>query len=301
MVIWKKAIKWFFMRFKFSLILSVYYIFFEFYSFAQSYSEETLKTCIVPIIKVGPRVGSQGWVLKYPVGTAFLVGDTLKNSNRLFLVTARHVIENDSVTICLINLTSKSENNSNITSVRKYVINKSEWKFHPDDLVDNSKDKVYNGYDIAIAEIYMLRISLDEQKLWHRPLDLRWFTNISFIPNETVKIVAFPYVDKLNFDRGLMLGDLETENGIIRDLNINPIQFAKNKHIQDLCELLITNPKFRPGYSGGMVFKSIEEVKVFGMAMGMSDVRDIGDTKYCFAFFVKAENILKTLNFNYLK
>jgi hypothetical protein len=239
--------------------------------------------------------------LKYPVGTAFLIADTAKNSNRLFLVTARHVIENDSVTICLINFTTQNTPSPTIASVRKYEIKKSEWKYHPLDIQGKAQNIGYLGFDIAIAEIYIFRIQLNDHILWHKPIDLRRMTNIQYLLNNPVKIIAFPYVNKMNYERGLMLGDLEIENAVFHFSSQNQISFGKNRFVKDLNEVLISNPKFRPGYSGGLVFNSDKDIKIFGMAMGMSDIREIGSNKYCLAFFVKSDNILETLHFNFLK
>jgi hypothetical protein len=272
----------------------------------QNNVDTILKRSIVPIIKVGGKVGPEGWILKYPVGTAFLICDSVKYPNRMFLVTARHVIENDSVTVCLINFSDEESISGNISYVRKYVINRNEWKFHPEDPIESKKSTHYSGYDIAVTELYIFRIQLENQKIWQIPLNLDWFRNNVQNKFDSANILAFPFVNRINWERGLTLGQLEFDKGIIVNTNISNVFFDKDKNVKDLNELLIENPKYRPGYSGGIVFQKMNsnnpaKIRILGMAMGMSEIKNNGEHKYCLGFFVKPENIIRTLENNFFK
>jgi hypothetical protein len=259
--------------------------------------EEILKKSIVPIIKVESITGRNNWILKYPVGTAFLIVDSTGRYVRFFLATAKHVIENDSATICLMNFAEK--NNPEISSIiRKYVIKRNEWKFHTGDSIKINRSIKYSGYDVAIAEIFLFRVEQNNSIIWNQPINIKMLEPEND-REKTAKVIAFPFVNRFSMEKGLTMGDLEVDSGMITHRIYNEILFDKDRIVKDLNELAIMNPKFRRGYSGGLVFSGNVKPSVIGMAMGMSSVREYGNGKLCFAFFVRADNILKTINDNF--
>lgn len=263
---------------------------------------ESLKRGIVPIVKITDFTDEKGLRYKIPNGTALIVTDEKNYPGRIFLVTAKHVIEKDSVTQCMINFCKKSDRNKSVvSSVIKYNIFKNEWRFHQTDRINRlGRDTTFYTYDIAIAELFMQRIKIDGEELWHQPLDLNNFITSSSGKNDTLKILAFPFVNKFNWERGLTMGDLEEDMGLKRLSQHEAIPFEKNKFVYDLGEVLIENPKFRPGYSGGLVFYSnSQSYKFAGVSMGMTNVVKRNGKNYCFGFYIKAENLTEAFRQNF--
>lgn len=269
-----------------------------------SFSEDadTLKRGIIPIVKISSFTDVNGLRYKFPIGTALLVSDKNRYPNRLFLVTAKHVIEKDSATNCMINFSPVSNKSKEIvSSVKKYTIFRNEWKFHRfDKAIVTGNDTAYFTYDIAIAEIFLTRIEIDGEDLWHRPLEVENFTTKNLNNNDTVRILAFPFMNQFNWQRGLTLGDLEEDKGIHRFATREYVTFEKNRNVLDLNEIYIENPKFRPGYSGGLVFYSdAGTFKFSGVSMGMTNVVKRGGKQFCYGFYIKAGNLCDALLYNF--
>jgi hypothetical protein len=272
--------------------------------YSQSFSQisDTLKRAVLPIVKISPHPDQNGLRYKFPCGTALLVRDKSHYHERLFLITAKHVIEKDSVTECVINFSKETDiKREVVSSAKKYTIHKDEWKFHKlDKRVISGYDTSFYTYDIAIAEIFLARICIDGELLWHEPLNFDDFGTSNLKNNDSVKILAFPFVDKFNWQRGLTLGDLEEDRGIHRFASRKSIIFEKRKFVMDLNEIYIENPKFRPGYSGGLVFYTDSGVYKFsGVSMGMTNVVKEGNKQFCYGFYIKAENLKDALFYNF--
>jgi hypothetical protein len=271
-------------------------------SFLFSQDTGLLKKGILPIVKISDYTDENGLRFKIPIGTALLMKDDIHFRNRLFLVTAKHVIEKDSVTDCMINFSKSSSPRKDIvSSVKKYKIFKNEWKFHKSDRINLlDRDTTFFTFDIAIAEIYLARIKIDGEDLWHSPLDAENFTTEYLRDDDSVKILAFPYINKFNWERGLTMGDLEEDKGIHRSNRREAIAFDKNKFVMDLNEILIENPKFRPGYSGGLVFYADSgSYKFSGVSMGMTNIVKRNQKHFCFGFYIKANNLKDALYYNF--
>jgi hypothetical protein len=265
-------------------------------------NSEILKRGILPVVKISPYTDQDGLRYKFPTGTALLVSDKNHYPDRLFLVTAKHVIEKDSVTECMINFSKSDDIEKKIVnSVKKYTIFRKEWKFHKfDHYKITEHDTSFFTYDIAIAEIFLPRIQIDGETLWHSPLELDHFTTKELKNDDSVKILAFPFVNKFNWERGLTLGDLEEDRGIQRFSSRRSIDFEKNKSVMDLNEIYIENPKFRPGYSGGLVFYiNNGEFMFSGVSMGMTNVVKRAGKQFCYGFYIKAENLRDALFYNF--
>jgi hypothetical protein len=263
---------------------------------------DTLKRAVLPIVKISPEADKYGLRYKFPCGTALLVCDKTHYHDRLFLVTAKHVIEKDSVTECIINFSKNSDLKKEVvSSANKYTVHRDEWKFHNFDKKEISGgDTSFYTYDIAIAEIFIERIRIDGESLWHEPLSIDNFSTTCLQNNDSVKIVAFPFVDKFNWQRGLTLGDLEEDRGIQRFSTLKSVPFEKKKFVMDLNEIYIENPKFRPGYSGGLVFYPDTGIYKFaGVSMGMTNTIKRGNRQFCYGFYIKAENLKDALFFNF--
>jgi hypothetical protein len=271
---------------------------------SQSFSQlsDTLKRAVLPIVKISAQADQNGLRYKFPCGTALLVFDKSHYYDRLFLVTAKHVIEKDSATECVINFSRTSDTKKAVvTTSKKYTIYRDEWKFHKSDKkVISGEDTSFYTYDIAIAEIYIARIRIDGESLWHEPLSIDNFSTTGMSNDDSVKILAFPFVDKFNWQRGLTLGDLEEDKGIQRFSMRKSVTFEKKKYVMDLNEIYIENPKFRPGYSGGLVFYSdAGTYKFSGVSMGMTNIVKKGNRQFCYGFYIKAENLKDALFFNF--
>lgn len=266
------------------------------------FSENNLKRSILPIVKITNYTDENGLKYKIPTGTAILIKDSIKYPNRLFLITAKHVIEKDSATDCMFNFSKKYDKRKDIVcSVKKYTIYKNEWKFHPDDKVNlTSYDTTFYTYDIAIAEIFLTRIQIDDEVLWNEALDINNFSTKKLDEIDSLKILAFPFVNKFNWERGLTLGDIEQDIGIKRINNQNIIKFEKNKNVINLNEIYIENPKFRPGYSGGLVYyEQNNKITIAGVSMGMTNIIKRRNNSFCLSFYIKAENIKYCLYNNF--
>lgn len=264
-------------------------------------SDNNLKRSILPIVKITNYTDINGLRYKIPTGTALLVKDEFRYPGRLFLITAKHVIEKDSATDCMINFSKENDQKRDIvSSVKKYTIYKNEWKYHNNDkVILSNTDTTFFTYDIAIAEIFLQRVKIDDETLWHNPLDLNQFSS-EINKNDTVKILAFPFVNQFNWERGLTLGDIEQDLGLLQNNSNTIIKFVKNKNVYDLGKILIENPKFRPGYSGGLVFyEKSHYLKFLGISMGMTNIIKNKGRSYCFSFYIKAENIKDAIYNNF--
>jgi hypothetical protein len=261
-----------------------------------------LRRGILPIVKISRYTDPDGLKYKFPSGTALLVCDKNIYPGRLFLITAKHVIEKDSATDCMINFSRIEDKEKKIvSSAKKYTIYKKEWKFHKFDHVEIAGiDTAFYSYDIAIAEIFLRRIQIDGETIWHEALSLDRFTTKGLQDYDSVKILAFPFMNKFNWERGLTMGDLEEDRGIQRFSTRKSINFENNKSVMDLNEIYIENPKFRPGYSGGLVFYIYNSNFNFsGVSMGMTNVVKRSNKQYCLGFYIKAESIREALFYNF--
>jgi len=259
-----------------------------------SQTVDTVQRAVIPIIKISPEVDRNGLRYKFPCGTALLVNNKDLYPNRLFLVTAKHVIENDKVTECIFNFSREEDKEKRTVSITKrYSIYKDEWKYHRlDNMEIKGNDTTYFTYDIAIAEIYLMRIISDKEVLWHESLNIEQFTTVGLRSYDTVSIVAFPYVDQFNWDRGLTFGDLELDKGVQYFSERRYIPFNNKKNVIALNEIYIENPKYRPGYSGGLVYYNRLGVhKYAGVSMGMTNIVERHNKKICFGFYITAENL----------
>jgi hypothetical protein len=263
---------------------------------------DTVQRAIIPIIKVSPEADRDGLRYKFPYGTALLVNNKDLYPKRLFLVTAKHVIENDKVTECIFNFSREEDKNKRTVSISKrYLIYRDEWKYHQMDRMEVDRgDTTHFTYDIAIAEIYLMRIISNNEVLWHESLNIEQFTTNNLRNYDTVSILAFPYVNEFNWDRGLTFGDLEFDKGI-HHISTKPfIPFDNKKNVIDLNEIYIENPKYRPGYSGGLVYYSDSGVyKYAGVSMGMSSVVQRNNKKFCFGFYITAKNLKEAFLYNF--
>jgi hypothetical protein len=263
---------------------------------------DTVQRAIIPIIKISAELNRDGLRYKFPCGTALLVNNKDLYPNRLFLITAKHVIEKDKVTECIFNFSREEDKNKRTVSITKrYSIYKDEWKYHQlDNMEINGNDTTHFTYDIAIAEIYLMRISSDNEVLWHESLNIGQFSTQGLRNYDTVFILAFPYVEQFNWDRGLTFGDLELDKGI-QHFSTQPfILFDNKKNVLNLNEIYIENPKYRPGYSGGLVY--YDEVGVYkyaGVSMGMSNIVRHDKKSFCFGFYITAENLKEAFYYNF--
>jgi hypothetical protein len=263
---------------------------------------DTVQRAVVPVIKISPEADRNGLRYKFPCGTALLVNNQDLYPNRLFLVTAKHVIEKDKVTECMFNFSREEDKEKRTVSITKrYSIYKDEWKYHQLDNIEiKGNDTTYYTYDIAIAEIYLMRIISDNEVLWHESLNIEQFSTSSLRNYDTVFILAFPYVDQFNWDRGLTLGDLELDKGIQHFSRQRYIPFDNQKNVLALNEIYIENPKYRPGYSGGLVYYSTSGVyKYAGVSMGMTNVTQRHNRNFCFGFYITAENLKEAFFHNF--
>lgn len=266
------------------------------------FSENNLKRSILPIVKIANYTDENGIKYKIPKGTAILVKDSIKYPNRLFLITAKHIIEKDSASDCMFNFSKKYDKRKEIvSSVKKYTIYKNEWKFHPEDRTTIlTYDTTFFTYDIAIAEIFLSRIQVDDEVLWHEALDINNFSTQKLDEIDTLRILAFPFVNKFNWERGLTLGDIEQDIGTKRPNNQNIIKFERNRNVINLNEIFIENPKFRPGYSGGLVYYNLNnKIIIAGVSMGMTNVIKRRNYSFCLSFYIKSENIKYCLYNNF--
>ena len=270
----------------------------------QCYSQVdgVLKRAVLPVVKISPKPDESGMRYKVPCGTALLVKDEKSFPGRLFLVTAKHVIEKDLFTDCMINFSKTSDSKKEIvSSVKKYAISKREWRFHQGDRkVVAGSDTTFYTFDIAIAEIFIQRIKIDGEELWHEPLEVSDFSTEQLADNDTVGVLAFPFVEKFNWERGLTMGDLEEDKGVQRFSSQPYIPFENKRLVMDLNEIYIENPKFRPGYSGGLVFYLNNGKYMYsGVSMGMTNVVNRGNRRFCLGFYIKAENLRDALFYNF--
>jgi hypothetical protein len=263
---------------------------------------DTVQRAVIPVIKISPVPDRNGLRYKFPCGTALLVNNKNSYPNRLFLVTAKHVIEKDKVTECIFNFSKEEDKEKHIVSISKrYSIYQNEWKHHQMDKMQiNGGDTIYYTYDIAIAEIYLMRIISDNEVLWHESLNIDDFTTYNLRNYDTVSILAFPYVNEFNWDRGLTFGDLELDKGLHQFSRQRLIPFDNKKNVLDLNQIYIENPKYRPGYSGGLVYYSNAGVHRYaGVSMGMSNVVERNNKKFCLGFYITAENLKEAFFHNF--